>query len=107
MFAKMPLRDRLFCFADFVGITLLALLFLLPLPIWFPSICLTTLFAAVLNLFLPLKTSAYSGKANSNKSTPTRFAARVRYLRKRATADFAITCAIALIARQRCRPIPL
>ena len=31
-FVKMSLRDRLVCFADFVGMTLLSLRFLLPLP---------------------------------------------------------------------------
>ena len=47
----MSLRDRLFCLADFVGTTLLALLFLLPLPNCFLRVCLPTLFAAVLKFF--------------------------------------------------------
>ena len=68
----MSLRDRL---TFFVGMTLLAVLFLLPLPNCFLKVCLPTLFAAVLKFFLRLTTSAYSGTANSNKSAPTRFAA--------------------------------
>ena len=82
MFVKMSLRDRLVCFAGFVGMNLLAcrlpitlFLFLLPLPKYFLGVCLATFFAAVLKLFLPITTSAISGTANSNKSAPTRFAA--------------------------------
>ena len=78
MFVKISLRDRLVCFADFVGMTLLAcrtlmapFLFLLPLPNCFLSVCLPTLFAAVLKFFLPQTTSASPGTANSNKSAPT------------------------------------
>ena len=88
----MSLRDRLVCFADFFGINLLAcllpmapFLFLLPLPNCFLKVCLPTLFAAVLNFFLPLTTSAISGTANSNKSALTRFAAGTIYLRKNGT----------------------
>ncbi len=75
----MSLRDRLICFADFVGLTLLALRFLLPQPNCFLKVCLATLFAAVWIFFLPLTTSAISGTANSNKSAPTRFAAGTIY----------------------------
>ena len=82
MFVKMSLQDRLTCFADFVGMTLLARLFLLPLPNCFLRVCLPTLFAAVLMFFLPLTTSAISGTANSNKSAPRRFATGTIYLRK-------------------------
>ena len=71
MFVKMFLHDRLICFADFVGMTLLALRFLLPLPNCFLIVCLPTLFAAVLIFFLPLATSAISGTAISNKSAPS------------------------------------
>ena len=67
MFVKMSLRDRLICFADFVGMTLLALRFLwLPSPNCFLRVCLPTLFAAVLKFFLPLTTSAISGTASQH-----------------------------------------
>ena len=91
----MSLRDRLVCFADFVGMNLLALRFLLPTapfrlrlpsPNCFLKVCLPTFFAAVLKFFLPLTTSAISGTANSNKSAPTRFAAGTIYLRKNGIA---------------------
>ena len=116
MFVKMILRDRLICFADFVGMTLLAVLFLLPpvrlrlrcpSPNCFLKVCLPTLFAAVLIFFLPLTTSAISGTANSNKSAPTRFAAGTMYLRKNGIAVPPITCASAPNHRPRCRPTPL
>ena len=102
----MSLRDRLFCFADSVGTTLLALLFLLPIRNCFLKICLPTLFAAVLIFFLPLTTSAISGTANSNKSAPTRFGAATINLRKNGIAVLPITCARAPSPHPRCRPIP-
>ena len=107
MFVKMSLRDRLICFADFVGITLLAVLFLLPLHGCFLRVCLATLSAAVLIFFLPLTTSAISGTATYNKSTPTRFAAGTIYLRKNGIAVLPITCASAPNPRPGCRPTPL
>ena len=82
MFVKLSFRDRLISFADLVGMTLLSLFVLLPLPNCFLRVCLPTLFAAFLLFFLPLTTSAHSGTANSNKSAPTRFAAGLIYLRK-------------------------
>ena len=103
----MCLRNRLICFADFVGTTLLALRFLLPLPNCFLKVCPPTLFAAVLMFFLPLTTSAISGTANSNKSAPTRFAAGTIYLRKNGIAVLPITCAGAPNPRPRCRLTPL
>ena len=102
----MSLHDRLICFVDFVGKTLLAVLFLLPLPNCFLRVRPSTLFAAVWNIFLPLTTSAISGAANSNKSAPLRFAAETIYLRKIETAVLAITCAGGPKTRPRCRPIP-
>ena len=75
MIVKMCLRDRLICFADFVGLTLLAVLFLLTPLNCFLNICLPTLFAAVLKFFLPLTSSAISGATNSKKLAPTSFAA--------------------------------
>ena len=102
----MSLRDRLICFADFVEMTLLADLFLLPLPNYFLRVCLPTLFAAVLKLFLPLTTSGISGTANSNKSAPMRFAAGTIYLRKNGIAVLPITCASAPNPRPR-RPTPV
>ena len=114
MFVKMPLRDRLICFADFVGMTLLALRFLLPpvqlrlpSPNCFLRVCLPTLFAAVSKFFLPLRTSAISGTAISNKSAPTRFAAGTIYLRKNGIAVLPITFASAPNPRPRCRPTHL
>ena len=91
----MSLRDRLDCLVDFVGMILLAVLFLLPSPNCFFRVCFPTLFAAVLKFFLPLTTSAISGTANSNKSAPTRFAAGTIYLRKNGIAVLPITCASA------------
>ena len=114
MFKKMSLRDRLIGFVDFVGMTLLELLFLLPPvllrippPNCFLEVCLPTLFGAVLIFFLPLTPSAISGTANSNKSAPTRFAAGTIYLRKIGIAVLPITCASAPSPRPRCRPTPL
>ena len=107
MFVKMSLRDRLICFADAVGMTLLALSFLLRLPNCFLKVCRTTLFADVLIFFLPLTTSEISGIANSNKSAPTRFAAGTIYLPKNGIAVLPITCASAPNPHPRCRPTPL
>ena len=106
MFVKMSLRDRLICFSDFVEMTLLSVLFLLPLPNCSLKVCLPTFFAAVLKFFLPLTTSAISGTANSNKSASTRFAAGTIYLRKNGIAVLPITCASAPSLRPRCRPTP-
>ena len=118
----MSLRERLICFEDFVGMTLLAVLFLLPCrmpsdplrlrlpspsPNCFFRVCLPTLFAAVLKFFLPLTTSAISGTANSNNSAPRRFAAGTIYLRKIGIEVLSITCASAPNPRPRCRPTPL
>ena len=103
----MSLRDRLICFADFGGKNLLPVFFLLPLPNCFLRACPSTLFAAVLKLFLPLTTSAVSGTANSNKSAPTLFAAGTIFLRKNGIAVLPITCASAPNPRPRCRPTPL
>ena len=105
----MSLRDRMICFADFVGMTLhvcptpfAPFLFLLPLPNCFPSVCLPTLVAAVSKFFLPLTTSAISGAANSNQSAYTRFAGGTIHSRKIRIAVLPITCASA--PNPRCRP---
>ena len=87
----MSLRDRLDCLADFVGMILLPVLFMLPSPNCFFRVCFPTLFAAVLKFFLPLTTSAISGTANFNKSAPTRFAAGTINLRKNGIAVLPIT----------------
>ena len=50
-------------FADFVGMTLLEFFFLLPLPNSFLKVYFLIFLAAVLNLFLPLTTSAISDAA--------------------------------------------
>ena len=110
MLVKMSLRDRLDCLVDFVGmifLCLLAVLLRLPSPNCFLRVCLPTFFAAVLIFFLPLKTSAISGTANSNKSAPTRFAAGTIYLSKNGIAVLPITCASAPNPRPRYLPTPL
>ena len=114
MFVKMSLRHRLVCFADFVGMNLLACLprmtpslFLLPLPNRFLRACLPTLFAAVFKFFLPLTTSANSGTLNYNKSAPMGFAAGTIHLRKNGIAVLPITCASTPNPRPFCRLTPL
>ena len=115
MFVKTSLRDRLICFVDFVGMTLLAVLFLLPVRLRLPSpspncffrVCFPTLFAAVLKFFLILITSVISGTTNFNRSAPTRFAAGTIYLRKNGIAVLPITCTSAANPRPRCRPTTL
>ena len=107
MFVKMSLRNQLTCFVGFVGMTPLAVLFLPPLPNCFLRVCLLTLFAAVLNFFLPLTTSAISGTLNSIKSAPTCFTAGTIYLLKNGTAALPITYSSPLNLRTRCRPIVL
>ena len=107
---KMSHRDRLVCFADFAGMTLFAVrfvLFLLPLHNCFLKVCLPTLSAALFKFFLLLTTSVFSGSANSNLAPPARFAAGTIYLRKNGIAVFPITCASAPNPVPRCRPIPL
>ena len=68
-------RNRMPCFADLVGITLLADSFLRTLPTYFPRVCLPTPFAAVLMFFQPFTTSTCPGSANYNKPAPSGFAA--------------------------------
>ena len=110
MFVEMTLRDQLICFADFAGMTLLAVSILLPLPNCFLRICLPKLFAAVLKFFLPPTTSSISGSANSNRSAPTCFAlGRYIYAKWKGSSPIAVptTCASAPNPRPRCRPTPL
>ena len=87
MFVKMFLRDRLDCFADFVGMILLSSLPPFNLRLnssnCFLRVCFPTFFAADLKDFLPVITSPVSGAANSNMSAPMRFAAGATYLRKK------------------------
>ena len=82
MFVKKSHRVRLVCFADFAGTTLLAVFFLLTRANDFVEIRLPTLFAAVLNFFLSLKTSGNPVAANSKKSEPTHIAAGTIFLRE-------------------------
>ena len=103
----MSLRDRLDCLVDFVGMILLAVLFLLPSPNCFLRVCFPTLSAAVLNFFLPLTTSAISGTAKSNMSAPMRFAAGTTYLRKNGIAVLPISCARAPNPLPLCLPTAL
>ena len=121
----MSLRDRLDCFADFVGMLLLCLLppfklfpcrtLALPTALQLPSpspncflrVCFPTLFAAALKDFLPLITSPISGAANSNMSAPMRFAAGTTYLHKKGIAVLPITCAGAQNPLLLCLPTAL
>ena len=103
----MPLRNRLVCFADVVGMILLAVPFLLPLLYCFLRVCLATLFATVLKFFQPLTTSVTSGTSNSKKSAPMRFAAGMIYFRKKGIAVLPITCASQPNSSPRCRSVPL
>ena len=80
MFVKKSLRNLLICSADLVEITLLEIFFLQPLPNCFFKVCHSTLFAAVLKILLPLKTSATYIAANSNKLAPTPFAAGTKHI---------------------------
>ena len=107
MFVKMSFRERLICFSDFVGMTLVAVLFLLPKPNFFLEVCLTTLLATVLNFVLPVITSAISGAAKSNKSAPMRFAAGMTCLGKNGSLVLPITYASEPKPRPLCRPTPL
>ena len=114
MFGKMSPRDRLDCLVDFVGMILLRLLppclptaLRLPSPNCFHRVCFPTLFAAVLNYFLPLITSPISGTSNSNMSAPMRFAAGTTYLRKKGIVVLPITCARAPNPLPLCLPTAL
>ena len=82
----MSLRDRLLRF-KFLS-RMLLFLFCLPPPSCFLEVCLHTLLVAALKCFFPLKTSATSGTADSNKSAPTRFAARTICFLKQGMAVF-------------------
>ena len=75
-------------FANFVGMTLLAVLSLIPLLNCFLRVCLPTVSAAVSFFFQPPTTSEISGASNSNMSAPTRFAAGTRYSRTKKELQF-------------------
>ena len=124
VFFKMSLHDRLDCLVAFVGMILLCLgppclayasslpptaPFRLRLPSsnYFFRVCFPTHFAADLNDFLPLITSAISGVANSNMSTSMRFAAGTIYLRKNGIVVLPITCGRAPNPLSLCLPTPL
>ena len=94
-FVELSFCDQRSCFADFVGTTLLAVFFLLPLPNCFLRVCLPTFFAAVLKFFLPLTTSSICGEAKSNKSAYTGFPIGTILLRKTGNAVLLKTCASA------------
>ena len=85
----MSLRDRLLRFKLLTGM----LLFCLPPTSCFLNVCLPTLLAAVFKFSFPLTTSATSGAANSNKSAPTRFAARTIYFLKKGMTVLPTNCA--------------
>ena len=110
----MSLRDRLDCLVDFVGTILIRLLppclptaLQLPSPNCFLRVCFPTLFAAVLNGFLPQITSPISGTANSNMSAPMRYAAGTTYLRKKGIAVLPKICARAAKLLPLCLPTAL
>ena len=106
MFVTISRCDQLACFADCVGMILLAFSLLLPLPTCFLRVCVLKLFAAVLNFFLQLITSAISGAATSNISAPTHFAALTIYLRKNGIAVLPVTSANTPNRRPRYRQTP-
>ena len=106
-FVKVSFLDRLVCIADFVWLTLLAPVFLLPQQNCFLRVCISTLLAYVLKFFLPLSTSPISGALNSHKSTSTRFAARTVYLQTNGIEVLPLTCSSTPNLRPRCRPGPL
>ena len=103
----MSFRDRRVYFTGFVRITLVAVVFLLPLLNSFLTVCLPTLFAVVLKFFQPITASTVSGSAKSSKSEPTRFHARTIYLRRGRIKVLPTTCASTPDPRPRCLPIPL
>ena len=104
IFVKMSLRDQLFCFADFVGMTLLALRLLLPLPNCFLRVCFPTLFAAVLKFYLPPTTTAISGAVNYITVSQQR---GTIFLRRNGFVVLPIPCAGAPNPLLRCRRITL
>ena len=57
--------DRLICYADSVGMILLAVFSPIPLLNCFPRVRLPRFFAAVLNFVLPITTCAVSDAAKS------------------------------------------
>ena len=97
-------RDRLFCLAYFVGMTLLAAFFLLPLPNCFLRVCLPTLCCCLELLFT---TNSLCNFWCSKIQQSTRFTAGARNLRRNGIAGLTITCASAPNPRPRCRPTPL
>ena len=106
-FVKISCRHRLVCFPDFDGTNLCGAFFLLPPRKCFLRVCLPTFSAAVLNLLLTLTASAICGSSNSNKLTPTRFAAVTISSHKMGIVVLPITSANALNLLPRCRSKPL
>ena len=100
----MTLGDRLPCFEDFVGKTLLCLL---PLPKHFLKVCLVAIFGELLKLFLPVPLSAFSGAAKFIEPTFMRFASVASYLCENGFAVPSITCTNEPNRLPHCRPIPL
>ena len=81
IFVKVSLSDRLVGFTVLVGMTLLAVFVLLPIPNCLLKICLPTFFAPVLKYFLTPTVCAFSGTADSNGLAPNRFDADTLPLR--------------------------
>ena len=65
MFVEMFSRDRPVCFAASAG---MIFFFYYLYPAVFSSVCLSTIFAALLIFYLPLTVSAFSGARKVNKS---------------------------------------
>ena len=107
MFVKMSLRDRLFCLADFVGKTLLAVFFFGTATQVFSQSLSSHNLCSCIEFLVPVTISAILGAAYSNKSTPTHFAAGTIYLRKNGIAVIPINCASAPNPRPRCQPVHL
>ena len=92
LFVNRSLRDQLACVEDFSRVFHFSSLSLSKRSF---RVCPPTLFAAVLNFFLPLITCGFLGAASCNNAAPTRFASGTTYVRKRGLAVL-ISCESAL-----------
>ena len=79
---------------------------MLPLFIWFPKICFSTIFAIGLNFSLQLTNSGKSVVAESNKPAPIRFTTGTTHSRKRRTPVLQTSSASAPNLLLRCSSIP-
>ena len=72
-------RDQFVCCADFVGMTLLKVFFLLPLPKCFVNVCLPILFAAVLKFLDHYQHLQFLAQQNPTSQPPPNLQPR-RYI---------------------------